>query len=457
MKTTSNRPALSRRQMLRLSGTFALTAPLLAACGGARPQAPSASANGTTTITEWGYGTDNTVAKARLAAFRVANPAIEVEVVPQINDQKVLTGVVSGEVPDLLWLGRDTIISWAARGALEPLDGFMQHDGFTMEQFYPATVAQVQYGGNTWAIPQFAHTRALFVNLDPLKQAGLSLDAVQHTDWSTLKDYGRKLTETNGNAITRWGFDPKAADEFFWMYSWGNGAELIRNDGKQAAFADQRNIDALQYVVDVTKVQGGRQAQKAFSDTWGWDAQHPFIQNQVALTLYDTWLLAMIAKFAPDHQFAVLPFKGRDGNTVAMTTGQAWAIPRGAKHRDAAWTFMRYMASTDSWRAGAQAQQSENQAKGAPYVPSLTANRAADNILINEIYKPINPQFDQVVQLLPKLLGESRSLPNSPLIRELSTILLNQAINPALLGTRSAPEGMWLAQERADQAIAAFA
>ncbi|KAB8141368.1 ABC transporter substrate-binding protein [Chloroflexia bacterium SDU3-3] len=455
---TTRRGALSRRQLLRLGGLAAASslAPALAACSSGRAAAP-ARAGGPTTITEWGFGTDNTLAKARVQAFRDAHPDIGLELVPQINDQKVLTAVVSGEVPDLLWLDRNTIVSWAARGALEPIDDLMARDGVTLDDFYASPVEQVRYGGQTWAIPQFSHVRALWVNHEPLEQAGLSVDDVRRADWAALQQYGARLTRREGGKITRVGFDTRAADGFFWMFSWGNGGSLIGGDGRQATFRDAKNVDALQYVVDTANAQGGRQAQKAFADSWGWDAQHPFILNQVAITLYDSWLLTMVAKFAPEHRFSVLPFVGRDGGTVAMTTGQAWAMPRGARNREAAWQFMKFMATPESWRVGAQAQLAENTAKGAPYVPSLTGSRAADAIMVGEVYQPISPQFDEVVRLLPTLLQPSRAIPSSPLITELTDILMNNAVNPALLGSRAPADGLERAQVRAEQAIAAFA
>jgi multiple sugar transport system substrate-binding protein len=456
--------------MLRMAGMLAagsLAPSLLAACGanqtatptsanpaGAGATAPAAgAAKPSGTLVEWGFGTDNTLAKARVDAFAQAYPDIALEVVPEINDQKILTAVASGDVPDLLWLGRDSIVGWAARGALEPMGDLMGRDGFALDQFYESAAREVQYEGQTWAVPQFANVRALWVNLDPLEEAGLQLDAIQNATWEQLSEYSAQLTKKQGNAISRWGFDTKAHDGFFWMYAWGNGGRLVGDDGMTVTFDDPKNIEALQYIVDVTNAQGGRQTQQAFADTWGWDAQHPFILNQVGLTLYENWLLSMIARFAPEHNFAVLPFKGRDGETVSMASGLSWAIPRGAKNKEAAWEFIKFMSLPETWKIGAQAQKQENAANNAPYIPSLTASQAADRVLIEEVYEPMDAKFDDVIKLFPQLLETSRSIPTSPVAKELNDILTHEAINPALLGSKAPADALNTAQEKAQQAI----
>lgn len=473
---------ITRREALKrigMTGTTLVIAsaagPLLAACGGddkaatpgtagAQPTAgPTTATNagggkftGNATVTEWGFGTDNTLAKSRVDAFTKEYPNIKLEIVPELEDQKIFTAVASGDVPDILWLGRDSIGGWAARGALEPLDDLIGKGGLDMNGFYPSAQSQVKYNNQTWAVPQFIDVRPFWVNLDPLQKAGIKLEDVEKADWNKLREYGVKLTDKQGSKIKRWGFDTKAQDGYFWMYAWGNGGELLSPDGKTVTFDDAKNVEALQYVVDTMQAQGGRQAHKAFADTWGWDAQHPFIQNQTAMTPYESWLLGMVAKFAPKHNFAVIPFKGKDGKPVSLTGGNAWAIPKGAKNKDAAWEFIKYMSALDTWRIGAKAVKAENATKGAPYIPSLSGNEQIDRTIQQEFYESIDPKFDKVVKLYPDLLKVSRSIPPSPVAKELNDILTNEGVNPALLGTKSPADALKAAQAKAEQAVSNF-
>ncbi len=131
--------------MLKWSGTLAVTslaAPILSACGGddttggatsttggavgANPTAtegPLPTPVATTNVSGWkprfkekatvsrfGFGTDNTTARVRVQAFEQAYPNITLKAAPEIDDQKILTAVASGDVPDLFWLGRNTVL-----------------------------------------------------------------------------------------------------------------------------------------------------------------------------------------------------------------------------------------------------------------------------------------------------------------------------------------------------------
>lgn len=376
--------------------------------------------------------------------------------VPQVNDQKILTAVASGNVPDILWLDRGTIAEWAARGALEPMDDMLAKSSIKLGDFYKSAVDQVTYKGHVWAVPQFMDVRPLWIDLDPLKSAGVALMDVESSNWDKLHAAGVKLTKKQGNKIVRWGFDTKAQDGFFWMWAWGNGGELLSADGKHASFDDTKNVAALQYVVDVTKAQGGYAAHKSFADTWGWNGQHPFIVNQTPVTLYENWLLGMIAQFAPKHNFTVAPFKGRNGKPVSMSSGNAWAIPKGAGNASAAWTFIEFMSKPSTWKIGAQADKAVNGKQGAPFIPYLTSNKAIDAMLMADEYRPINSKFDAVVKLFPSLLDHSRSLPSSPVSAQLNDILLNEAVLPAMLGQKSASAALKDAQSKAEQAISSF-
>ncbi len=61
-------------------------------------------------IVSWGFGTDNTLAEARVNAFQERYPNIQLEVIPQFDDQKLLTAAASNTLPDILWVDRAKIV-----------------------------------------------------------------------------------------------------------------------------------------------------------------------------------------------------------------------------------------------------------------------------------------------------------------------------------------------------------
>lgn len=484
---------VTRRQVLKWSGTLAVTslaAPILSACGGddttggatsttggaagANPtptEGPMPTPVATTNVSGWkprykekatvsrfGFGTDNTTARVRVQAFEQAYPNITLKAAAEIDDQKILTAVASGDVPDLFWLGRSTVLSWAARKALEPMDDLIKNDDrFKLDNFYDAAVKEVQYEGQTWAIPQFMDARPLFVSLPPLRQAGIKVEDIDTSNWQQLREYGVKLTKKQGNKLTRWGFDTKVQSGFLWMYSWGNGGSLLSEDGKTATFDTPQNIEALSYAVETMNAQGGFRPYKAFLDTTQFEGpQNFFVKNQVVMTLFESWLMGIIAEGNPKHEFKALPFKGKNGDIISMSGGNAWAIPKGAKNKEAAWEFISFMSDADIWRKAGEAQKKEVQAEKGVYIPSLTANKVADQMLREEVYTPTRPSIDEAVELFPQLLEQSKQVVASPVLKEITDIIQQQAVDPTLQGSKKPDAAMKDAQQKAQRALDKF-
>ena len=82
-------------------------------------------------IVSWGFGAEETnpMACSRINAFKQAYPSIQLELVPEFDQQKLLTAFASKELPDILWMDRFAISSWAARGVLQPLDDLIAAAG----------------------------------------------------------------------------------------------------------------------------------------------------------------------------------------------------------------------------------------------------------------------------------------------------------------------------------------
>ena len=460
---------LSRRRVLQSGGALAA-----ASAVGLSPRSRSLAAQGTpaaanftpweprfteeVTLNRFGFGTDNITSEVRVAAFQAAYPNFQLEVTEQVDDQKILTAVASGDVPDLFWLGSDSIQSWAARDALEPLDDLIAGDDrFDMSQFYGSEVTRDQYDGQTYGIPQFVDCRPMWLDATPLQEVGIDIATVDTANWQQLQDNGVALLARNGEEITRWGFDPKT-DGFFWMWAWGNGGDLLSEDGRTATFDLQQNIDALQYNVDTYNAQGGYADYQAFIQTTGFDgADNFFVQGEVATTLFESWLLGIVAGGDPNKVFTVTPFKGQDGQIYSITGGNSWAIPKGAQNREAAWEWISYFSSPAIWLETSQTIKERRQTEGTLYTPALTASQTVNQALVEQVFVPTeNESVNQAIQLFPTLLDANRQAAASPVLKEINDILSNTVAKPALNGEKSPADALKDGQEAAQAALDDF-
>jgi multiple sugar transport system substrate-binding protein len=449
----------SRRALLHRSAALGAGAAITSVTGPAirvRGQQAGSDFTREASIVSWGFGTENTLSAARVDAFREAYPNIQLEVVPQFEDQQLLTAVASGELPDILWIDRFKTSSYAARGILMALDDLVAQSSIDLSQFYEAAVNEATYEGALYAMPQFMDVRPLYVNLDALGEIGVDIADVETSDWDSLTEIGAQLVQAEGDRVDRWGFDPKLTD-FFWMWGIGNGGSFISEDGLDVTYDDPKLVEALQWGVGAYDAQGGFQLFDGFRTTF--QGNEEFARGQVAMTAYENWMLGIIGRTVPDLNFAVLPVRRRGSDEmISVTGGPAWAIPTGANDPEAAWVFIEFMNAEETWLTGANADKASRQEQGQFYIPSLTGNRQIDQLLIDEVYEPLDPKFDDAVRLFPELLAQSvnRPVASSPVGGQLQDILQQEGILPALRGETDPQSALAQADLSAQDAVDSF-
>ncbi len=143
-------------------------------------------------ITSWGFGVEETnpMAFARVEAFKKAYPSVDLTVVPEFDEQKLLTGVASGNVPDLLWIDRGATGTWAARDVLMPLDDFFGSAGIDASQFYDVAINDVLYQDHHYGLPQFMVVQAIYANDQALSDAGSDAASLDTSNWDGPDDPG---------------------------------------------------------------------------------------------------------------------------------------------------------------------------------------------------------------------------------------------------------------------------
>lgn len=129
-----NRDSIDHDKRLRVRRWLAAIA--LAAClGFAAAQQIEASG----VLRVLGFGTGDEIATVRVDRFHELYPDIELQHTEgAVNQQQLLTAIVSGNPPDVVYLNRDDLTTYASRGALQPVDQCIEDAGIDMSQFRSA-------------------------------------------------------------------------------------------------------------------------------------------------------------------------------------------------------------------------------------------------------------------------------------------------------------------------------
>ncbi|MFS1009652.1 ABC transporter substrate-binding protein [Enterococcus casseliflavus] len=313
---------------LLLAGTITL----LGACGSNNGQTDQAD-GGKQTITFWGSWSGDQVDQLNQLINQYNDSQDKYEVAYKVQDnveEKLLTGMAGGEIPDVILWDRVNTAMYAQKNALLDLDDLIAEDNIDMTSFYEETVKEMQYEEKQYGIPLLVDNRSLFYNKTLLDEAGVE----PPTTWDELLDVAEKTTKWDGNTLVQAGFSLDDVGLFnMWLQQ--AGGSMLNTDNTATAFNSEAGMEVLDFwdkLMNEAKVY-----QQGFND--GSDA---FAAGKVALAYNGPWALADYDKVDGLEYGIVPPMTGPNGDKGALTGGFGLVIPKTAKNQDAAWDFIKW-------------------------------------------------------------------------------------------------------------------
>lgn len=381
---------------------------------------------------------------------------------------RFLVGVAGGLPPDVIYFDRFAVSEWAARGAFERLDGFLEADRAAGNQelirsgdYYPACWNEVVFTHpvtgerGIYGIPEGVDSRAFLYNKDLLVRAGFvdeRGEARPPRTWEELEEMAVKLTERDANGrITRLGFVPNYGNSWLYLYGWMNGGEFMSEDGRTVTLNDPRIVEALAWIKRVYDKLGGAEAVYAFQSSFQAGDLDPFVTGKVAMKIDGYWqLTGVLARYgrlinwgaaAPPLPAAELA-KGRE--PISWAGGWCHAIPSTARNKAAAWELIRFLASHRALEIISRSEQQLNESQGIPYVPRQSASRV-HNTWLTETYidgdSTLDPRIRSGAKVYNALLDVCRFRPVTPVGQLLWNYHIT-AMESAIFGKQSPQEAL---------------
>ncbi len=372
---------------------------------------------------------------AAIDAFEQTHPDIKIITSPAGRNggpQKLMTAIVGGVPPDVMFQDRFTIGGWASHDAFMPLNSFIQSDANSSTKlipndFYSSTWNEATYKGKVYAIPYDVDVRVLYYNKTILRNAGF-VDSqgkvIPPKTWSDLYRYNKKLTIINNHGgFERVGLIPLYGPATFYLFAVQNGGKLLSEDGKTCTMTDPKIVEALSWLTHYYDAMGGRDKVEGFMHSFLSDANDPFFTGQVAMTLNGNWDLGDIARYEPGMDFGVIPAPVPAGKKyVTWSGGFSLAIPAGAKHPKLAWEFIKWMSSPAAWEIRNRVMQQYYHSRGGLYVPGLSANGKVNQMVWEEFVEN-NPdladKYKEGLRTCIDMLPNSRFRAVSPVAEKL--------------------------------------
>jgi multiple sugar transport system substrate-binding protein len=376
--------------MIRVAAmSVVLGALALAGCGGGGSKDSSskdtAAADKTpVTLTFWSPFTDRElkVMNEGLAKFHSKYPWITVKSVGAITADKLTAAIHAGNPPDVASMFEtDNLGAFCNSGAWQDLNRYIDADKFNMNQF-PKTIRDyTAYKDKRCALPFLADSYGLYYNKALLAKAGITSPPKTVDE---LAADAKKLTVRNPDGSLKVvGFNPLMGWYENAPVHWGPMWGATWMNGDKSGLADSPGWEEM------------ARWQKKLIDWYGYDnlvrwqastgdefsASNAFETGKVAMNLDGEYRIGFIKAEAPKLDFGTAPppVSKPDLYGTSFVIGTIMGLPKGAKHADAAWLFLKFF-STD---ATTLAQMSN----GLQNIPSTLASLKSTELKYDPRFK----------------------------------------------------------------------
>jgi len=359
---------LTRREMLKLSGTLTAGS-LLAACGrAATPEATTAPGTTAPEATEapvaaptTGPVTGNVVVMHKVqqgeltedmvAQFESENPGITVEVV-QDDLTRFFAMYAAGNPPDLVRVQAPSVPPWLARRMLYDLTPYFgastvlrPDDLAPANNYYKAEDPLHVGSGKLYGMcKDWSPDFTLFAYKTAFANKGISLPSdTEPLTYQQVYDLGAQLATFDGDRIAMFGFDyPAEWVDRMWMNILGETGDLLFSDDytQIALSGSARAQEVLQYFYDHAKGRLGAVGSINPSPNWIGD---DFDRGIVGLLMYGYWFSAMAETDVTTGQVLFIPaptWTGARRDPTMTATGMVMSAV--TQVPDAAWKVFEW-------------------------------------------------------------------------------------------------------------------
>jgi sn-glycerol 3-phosphate transport system substrate-binding protein len=249
-----------------------------------------------------------------VADFEAENPDIKVNAIYSGNydDTRVraLSALNSGDPAQLAVMFSIDAYDLIEQDLILPFDDVVSgaEGANWLKSFYPALMANGNIEGKTWGIPFQRSTIVAYYNKDMFRAAGLDPESPP-TSWDELISMGKALTKDGayGIMIPSTGYP-------YWMFqalAIQNGKEVMSNDGLTTYFDDPTVVETLEFWKSLSSEHG---VMPGGTVEWG-TLRQAFLEGQTAMMWHSTGNLTAVKKNASfDFGVAELPANVRKGS-----------------------------------------------------------------------------------------------------------------------------------------------
>jgi ABC-type glycerol-3-phosphate transport system substrate-binding protein len=293
--------------------------------------------------------------RAVVDAYNASQNRIHVDLLTVSGiENKTLLAIAGGTPPDVAGLYGPNVAQYAEDRAIEPLDDYCRANGIKRDNYIPVYWDMGTYRGHQYALPSVPASTALHYSKTMMREAGLDPEKPPKTI-EELNQMAEKMTVKGPDGkYDKMGFMP--AEPGWWNWGWGYifGGSLWDGSSKITANSPE-NIRAYEWVQSWSKRYGATSLDSFKGGLGNFSSpQNGFLSGKVGMELQGVWMYNFINMYAPKmekpvREWGAVPFPyPADRPDLAESTfadEDCLVIPRGAKHPNEAFDFIKYVQS----------------------------------------------------------------------------------------------------------------
>lgn len=473
---------LKRRRFLQMA-TMAGAGAFLAACGGAAPAAapttapeqaagpttdapaaPTAAPTGapaepsaapTQEATQavdlrfvwWGGQLRADITTQVIHMFEEENPNVSFSYEPLGFDEywtKMTTQAAGGGLPDVMQHGSSTLVEWAQKGFLQPLDEYVSAGSLDFSDIPETLQNHGKIDGKIYGVSAGSNANGIVIDLDAFDKAGIAAPEDTWT-WSDFEALALELHEKLGI----WGFGMYLHHIDLWRIIYASaGQELYSSDRKSLGYSDDKPlVDHMQMILRLQEAGAiPTLAEETEVASQGPESQF-IVSGQAAMDWLagSNQLVALWGAAGENRRFKILPIPRIAGmkQGTAIRPSQFVAVTATSKQPEEAVKFINFFTNS------IEANKVLNAERGVPINTKVLEALSAD----------AQPAQQAIYDYLARLAKDSAPysvIPDPVGVEEIRTnIYYPEFSDPIRYGMLSPQEGAALLREKANEILAA--
>lgn len=357
-----------RRNVVGAVASAACLALLVAGCssgptdGGSTGDASTGDASGTVRVMLWGNDQDITSVKNAAEGFETTYPDIKIEWETGdcgVDYAACKTLVAGDNLPDAFVMGTWSYFDAVRDDVVADVTPYLEASGTSKGDFTASIIDTLTSSdGTLHGLPMGYNIQSLFYNKDMFDAAGLDYPPADGSyTYDDLREWSAKLTlDESGNDATEAGFNPDKTEQYGYfnfaavpisqgytpvLAAFGGG--ILGGAERDECMADSDGtIAGFQWLQDLMWTDHSAitpQLQQEESGNARW------VRGQVAMQQGSHEQVVAVQQQNPglNYGIAALP-EGPAGNAT-LTQAHIWTMSEQSRVKDAAWTFIHYMAT----------------------------------------------------------------------------------------------------------------